>query len=117
MKENNPVTIETVIKKVESYIKDKNEIEVIKKSYQYAKEKHAGQKRLDSNDYIEHPLNVALILTDLNVDHYTLAASLLHDVIINCDDTIENIKVEFGEEIGNLVDSCGSTLLCCSAHC
>ena len=77
----------------------------IKKAYDFALESHKNGKRLTGEEYIMHPLNVALILSDLHVDKTTIMASLLHEVINN-GTTTESILLEnFGEEITNIVKS------------
>ena len=87
-----------------SYITDEEEINVIKKAYEYAKKIHSGQKRNSGEDYILHPLNVAYILTSLDADSDTLATALMHDVIHKGTGNIEDIRNEFGEEIEKLVE-------------
>lgn len=84
---------------------DEFEIEEIKKAYQFAYKKHEGKTRLTHEPYITHPLNVALILTDLNVDKITIMAALLHEVINNGDTTEEELEENFGSEITKLVKS------------
>ena len=86
------------------YITDEEEIETIKKAYEYAKKIHKGQQRLSGEDYILHPLNVAYILTSLNADSDTIATALMHDVIHKGNGNIEDIRKEFGDEIADLVD-------------
>ena len=87
-----------------SYITDEEEIEVIKKAYDFACKIHKGEKRLSGEDYILHPLNVAYILTSLYADSDTLATALLHDVIHKGSAKIEDIKENFSEEVTNLVE-------------
>ena len=77
---------------------------MINRAYDYAFKKHFGQKRISGDDYITHPLNVAMILTDINADCYCMAAALLHDTIEDSDSTKEEIAELFGDEIANLVD-------------
>lgn len=93
-----------LIKRVKEYIDDKEELKLINKSYEYAKEKHFGIKRMTGEPYIEHPLQVALILTEINADAPTICAGLLHDVLEDCDVTKEEMALEFTDEIANLVD-------------
>lgn len=87
-----------------SYIDDPEEINIIKKAYDYAYEIHKGSKRLSGEDYILHPLNVAYILTSLEADSDTLATALMHDVIHRGNGNIDDIRKEFGDEIADLVD-------------
>ena len=103
-KKNLNLTYEQLEEKIKEYITNEKELNLIKKAYSYANEKHFGIKRLTGEDYIEHPLNVAYILTDMKVDSSTLAASLLHDVIEDCDVTKEEIEEQFGKDVANLVD-------------
>ncbi len=95
--------IEELIEKAQAYIEDKEDIENIKKAYQFAKEKHQGQFRKSGEEYIIHPLNVALILTEIYADAATLQAALLHDVLEDCDCTKEEMESSFGKEITFLV--------------
>lgn len=98
------VTIEELLEKVSSYMSSKKDIDLIKKAYDYAKEKHFGQKRITGEDYIQHPLNVALILTSINADAKCIAAALLHDTIEDCDSTPEEIKQLFDSDVAMLVN-------------
>ncbi|HHY92900.1 MAG TPA: bifunctional (p)ppGpp synthetase/guanosine-3',5'-bis(diphosphate) 3'-pyrophosphohydrolase, partial [Firmicutes bacterium] len=65
---------------------------------------HAGQFRISGDPYIQHPLGVAQILAELELDIITIAASLLHDVVEDTRFTLEDIEREFGAEIAGLVD-------------
>lgn len=103
-KKNFSLTIDDIIGAVSNYIADEEELKKIKEAYNYAAKKHFGQKRLTGEDYIEHPLNVAYILTDINADYQTICAALLHDVIEDCGVFGEELKNIFGEEIYVLVD-------------
>lgn len=88
-------------------LKDKfseKEIRELEDIYFFAKKAHEGQERASHEPYILHPLNVALILLDFNVDFQTLAASLLHDVVEDTNVSIDTIRDKFGKEIANLVD-------------
>ncbi len=77
---------------------------LIKKAYQYALRAHAGQKRISGEPYISHPLEVAFILADLELDLITIVAALLHDVLEDTPCQYEEIEKEFGEEVAYLVD-------------
>ena len=96
--------LEDLIKKASTYIKDENDIYLIKKAYDFACKAHLGQLRLTGDNYMLHPLNVALILTEVYADAETLATALLHDVINFSDATLEEVEEEFGLEIKKLVD-------------
>ena len=103
-KKNLLLTYEELEEKIKEYITDEKQLQVIKKAYLFANEKHFGVKRLTGEDYINHPLNVAYILTSMNADYSTLAAALLHDVIEDTNVTKEEIEKLFGSEIALLVD-------------
>ena len=90
--------------KIKKYINDEEELATIKRAYDFASEKHFGQKRLTGEGYIIHPLNVAYLLTDIKADFETLSAALLHDVVEDCNVSIEVIKKKFGPNITTLVD-------------
>lgn len=79
-------------------------IKLILKAYNYAKDHHTGQKRLSGEEYIIHPLNVANILSGLNLDDETICAAILHDVVEDTDVTKEDLRREFGEEVSVMVD-------------
>ena len=98
------ITIDDLMEKVDSYIKDPKEREKILDAYYYAKEKHAGQYRKSGEEYIIHPLNVAMILTSIYSDSECLVAALLHDVIEDCDVDVEEFKEKFGLTVYKLVD-------------
>ncbi|MDI6861699.1 MAG: bifunctional (p)ppGpp synthetase/guanosine-3',5'-bis(diphosphate) 3'-pyrophosphohydrolase [Caldisericia bacterium] len=88
-------------------LKDKfseKEIRELEDIYLFAKKAHEGQERASHEPYILHPLNVALILLDFNVDFSTLAAAILHDVVEDTNVTIDTIRDKFGKEIASLVD-------------
>lgn len=80
------------------------DLDLIKEAYEYAKAKHAGQKRLSGEDYISHPVEVATILADLGVDDQTIAASLLHDVLEDTPTTNADLVKKFGQKVTELVD-------------
>ncbi len=84
---------------------NKEEIKEIKDTFLYAEKEHAGEKRKSGEDYIQHPLNVACILADLNVDAATIKAGLLHDVIGHKKENVETIKEMFGEEVAKLAEN------------
>ena len=102
--EERNITIDELIEKVKKYNNNDDDLYLINRAYEYANKKHFGVKRITGDDYIIHPLNVAYILTDLNVDAECIAAALLHDTIEDTDSTREEIKELFGEEVALLVD-------------
>ena len=82
---NQDLTIEEIIEKAENYVKDKEQLSIVKKAYKFAKEKHEGQFRKSGEAYIYHSMNVALILTTVYADYETISAGLLHDVLEDTD--------------------------------
>ena len=76
----------------------------IEKAYNLAKKAHGDQKRKSGEPYIIHPLWVAIILADLEMDKETIIAALLHDVVEDTQIGEDYIKEEFGEEVALLVD-------------
>lgn len=78
--------------------------ELVEKAYCFAEEAHRGQLRNSGEDYIQHPLEVAKILLELEMDEATLAAALLHDVVEDTKYTIADIEKEFGPQVALMVD-------------
>ncbi len=103
-KRESQVSIEEILEKARNYIEDEEQIKIIQKAYLFAKEKHTGQVRKSGEDYINHPLNVALILISVYADYQTICAGLLHDILEDCDCTKEELEKEFGSEITKLVE-------------
>lgn len=103
MTEVKNVTIEEIIEKqIENY-GDQANIELIKKAYHIAKTKHGNQCRMSGEAYIIHPMSVAYILANLEMDDETICAALLHDVVEDTDLTHEDLVKEFGETIAQMV--------------
>ncbi|MBQ9303058.1 bifunctional (p)ppGpp synthetase/guanosine-3',5'-bis(diphosphate) 3'-pyrophosphohydrolase [Butyrivibrio sp.] len=97
------VLYEGLIARVRKY-HPSDDISLIEKAYQKAAEAHRDQRRKSGEPYIIHPLCVAIILADLELDKETLAAGLLHDVVEDTICTKEGIEEEFGEDVALLVD-------------
>ncbi|MBQ1290222.1 MAG: bifunctional (p)ppGpp synthetase/guanosine-3',5'-bis(diphosphate) 3'-pyrophosphohydrolase, partial [Lachnospiraceae bacterium] len=94
---------EDLISRVRKY-HPSDDITMIEKAYQIAKKAHEGQLRKSGEPYIIHPLSVAIILADLEMDKETIAAGLLHDVVEDTIYTIEEVEEKFGEDVALLVD-------------
>lgn len=101
---NKIYTIDDLINKTNNYIKDKKDLDEIRKVYDYASKKHYGQFRKSGEEYIIHPLNVAIILTGIYADKTCIEAALLHDVIEDCDVTLKEIEEQFGKDVSYLVN-------------
>ena len=78
--------------------------EWLRRVYEVADRAHDGQRRASGESYIEHPLAVAGILAELEMDRQTIAAALLHDVVEDTSITSEQVSAEFGDEIASLVE-------------
>ena len=98
----NNITFEDLTNKVKIY--NLEEINNIKKAYEYADNLHKGQYRQSGEPYIIHPLNVAYILAELNADKDTICAGLLHDTLEDTNIKKEDIAHDFNQDIANLVD-------------
>jgi GTP pyrophosphokinase len=83
---------------------DPNGQTMVRRAYERAASAHKGQHRLSGEDYVNHPLEVAAILADLELDAETIAAALLHDTVEDTNLTTEEVKREFGAEVGGLVE-------------
>ena len=81
-----------------------SDLAVIEKAYHVADKMHEGQKRKSGEPYIIHPLCVAIILAELELDKETIVAGILHDVIEDTEMTYEDVSREFSEEVAILVD-------------
>jgi RelA/SpoT family (p)ppGpp synthetase len=92
-----------LIDKIKSYNKFLNS-DSLNKAYKFALNAHQNQKRDEGVPYIIHPVAVANILTELKLDSATITTGLLHDTIEDTNVTYETVKMEFGEEVANLVD-------------
>ncbi|WP_297377400.1 bifunctional (p)ppGpp synthetase/guanosine-3',5'-bis(diphosphate) 3'-pyrophosphohydrolase [uncultured Helcococcus sp.] len=95
--------LEKLIEAVKKYNKN-TDVALITKAYKLAEEKHKGQVRNSGEAYIVHPLAVAMILAQLEMDDETICAGLMHDVLEDTDYSKEEMINEFGREITELVD-------------
>jgi GTP pyrophosphokinase len=80
-----------------------NEQELVNNAFERAAGAHAGQRRLSGEDYVNHPLEVAAILAELNLDAATIAAALLHDTVEDTPLTLKEVEAEFGPDVARLV--------------
>ncbi|MFW0837564.1 MAG: RelA/SpoT family protein [Candidatus Komeilibacteria bacterium] len=78
--------------------------QLIREAFVFARDYHAGQKRLSGEDYIIHPLATAQILADMHFDVTTIAAGLLHDVPEDTNATLEQIRKKFGKPIAIITE-------------
>ncbi len=94
---------QSLIQSVKKY-HPSDDITMITKAYQVAQEAHKNQFRKSGEPYIIHPLNVAMILADLELDKETIVAGILHDVVEDTVMTEEDLIREFGSDVALLVD-------------
>ncbi len=80
------------------------DISVVKQAHDFARDAHEGKFRRSGEPYISHPVEVAIILAEMQLDQETLAAALLHDVVEDTDTTMEDLRTLFGDRIVRLVD-------------
>tara|TARA_R110001606_G_scaffold261206_14_gene409566 strand:- start:95838 stop:97952 length:2115 start_codon:yes stop_codon:yes gene_type:complete len=96
-------SIRNLEKRLHSYLTD-DQIAQVTRAYRFAKKAHEGQFRRTGDPYITHPLAVANILVDMHMDHASLMAAMLHDVIEDTGISKEQLANEFSEEVAELVD-------------
>jgi len=88
---------------LETYL-DKDQVKEVYRAYLFGAEAHDGQHRRSGEPYITHPLEVAKILGDMKMDHQSIIAAILHDVIEDTSTAKEQVAHEFSEEVADLVD-------------
>ena len=96
-------TIDSLADDLSSYL-GKDQINSVRRAYYYAEQAHEGQYRHSGDAYVTHPLAVASILSEMHMDHQSLMAAMLHDVIEDTGDTKTPIKSQFGNTVADLVD-------------
>jgi GTP pyrophosphokinase len=80
------------------------DLDILRRAYLLAESAHRGQMRKSGEPYITHPLAVTLILAELGAETTTLTASLLHDTVEDTEVTLDQVRADFGDEVGHLVD-------------
>ncbi|MGZ4112412.1 MAG: RelA/SpoT family protein, partial [Tumebacillaceae bacterium] len=98
-----PVGIERLLEKVSKYATPED-VAMVRRAFEFADQAHTGQTRRSGEPYIMHPVAVAEILADLELDAVTLSAALLHDVVEDTASTEEEMVNKFGPEVAALVD-------------
>ncbi len=93
-----------ILEKVKSY-NPKADLEEINRAYVYSAKAHAGHVRQSGEPYLIHPLDVAMILSEMKMDVTTILVGLLHDTVEDTDATREDLEKQFGQEVGFLVES------------
>ncbi len=97
------VRINDIIDQVSKYNQEAD-LDLIRKAYVFSAKVHHGQTRLSGEPYLNHPLWVAKILADLNLDEYSVSTGLLHDTVEDTYATLDEIRQTFGQEVAFLVD-------------
>ena len=95
--------IDDLSAQIETYL-EPDQVKKVRRAYSFSAKAHEGQHRLSGEPYIQHPLEVARILAGMHMDHQTLVAAILHDVIEDTATAKEQIKREFGKGVAELVD-------------
>ncbi len=99
-----PEELYASLKQKISEYNSKADFSKLDKAYNFANEAHKGQNRVSGEPYITHPLNVAIILTEIELDMDSICAALLHDVVEDTQFTYDDIKREFGQDVADLVE-------------
>src|SRR5436853_3341793 len=81
-----------------------DDLELIRKAYDFSQKHHSGQTRASGEPYLVHPLEVALVLAEMKMDPVAIAAGLLHDSVEDTSVTVVDIRKEFGEQVAHIVE-------------
>ena len=81
-----------------------DDLELVRKAYEFSQKQHSGQQRASGEPYLVHPLEVALVLAEMKMDAVAVAAGLLHDSVEDTSVTIVDIRKEFGEQVAHIVE-------------
>lgn len=95
---------EPLMNLLEKQGRDPRDIAAIRKAYEFAFNSHDGQVRKSDEPYIIHPVEVAMLLAELNADVPTISAGLMHDVLEDCECTSDRMEKEFGPDITKIVE-------------
>ncbi|MEH6625537.1 MAG: RelA/SpoT family protein [Motiliproteus sp.] len=96
-------TIYDLSERLSDYL-ESSQINQVRRAYYYAEQAHDGQRRKSGEPYVTHPLAVASILAEMNMDHQSLMAAMLHDVIEDTNIDISGLSGQFGETVTGIVD-------------
>jgi guanosine-3',5'-bis(diphosphate) 3'-pyrophosphohydrolase len=92
-----------LMKKLEAN-RPNDDLEIVRKAYEYSQKYHAGQTRASGQPYLVHPLEVACVLAEMKMDPIGIAAGLLHDSVEDTSITIVDIRKEFGDQVAHIVE-------------
>ncbi len=96
-------TIDDLLLKMHAYL-PQADLAPVRKAYEFAARAHDGQRRGTGEPYVQHPLETAIFLADLQLDRATVEAGLLHDVPEDTSCTVQDLEATFGPEVARLVD-------------
>ena len=102
-KDNSRILISDLCQVLDEYM-SKSQVEGVYQAYIMAATAHDGQYRQSGEAYVFHPLSVAMILADLQLDYYCIVAAMLHDCIEDTSVTYDEIRHDFGHEIAHIVE-------------
>ena len=102
-KNTEDITFAKFKKSIQKYL-NSYQIKKIEKAFNVAKDAHHGQKRKSGENYINHPLSAAAYLAEYELDHETIMAAILHDVVEDTEISLENLGKNFGKKVAELVD-------------
>lgn len=105
MAKDTVLTAEEVIEQASQYLNE-SDLAFIRRAYEFAEEAHSSQFRKSGEPYIIHPIQVAGILVNLEMDPETVAGGFLHDVVEDTDITLEEIEKAFNEEVSHACRWC-----------
>jgi GTP pyrophosphokinase len=95
--------LEELLERIRLYNPD-GDLDIVRRSFYFARERHEGQTRRTGDPYFTHPLATAFILADVQMDPACIAAGLLHDVVEDSETTLDEIRERFGDEVATMVD-------------
>lgn len=93
-----------LIEVLKEYLPDE-QLTQVEKAYQLASKAHSGQYRLSGEDYICHPVSVALILSEMKMDADCIMAAIMHDVLEDTDTTFDDLESQFNNDVASLIDA------------
>jgi RelA/SpoT family (p)ppGpp synthetase len=97
------ISIDRLSQHLATYLKPE-QVNLVRRSYYYAEQAHEGQRRSSGEPYVTHPLQVAGILSEMHMDHQSLMAAMLHDVIEDTPVSKQALESQFGETVADIVD-------------
>ncbi len=92
-----------LMKKLEA-ARPNDDLDIVRRAYEYSLKHHAGQSRASGEPYLVHPLEVACVLAEMRMDPVSIAAGLLHDSVEDTSVTVTDIRKEFGEQVAHIVE-------------